>query len=645
MDGAWAQRVPVDNSVSEKPVLEKKPQPQSPTGGESTPAPLPGNAKVENENTDNAATGEVENGSTNKTPGRKPITEPPEIGLPDSPPVDDSSAFDPAELEADSNAEKAALEKEKNASQGIALIINGQRVIRIRATLGTYTPDRRVRSVEGRIKTLQKDPKYESLIADITTIDHGSSTNIVTGSHTLLTVTDSDAEAEGYASRQALAADFAISLKDALKNDADSRNFHALLFASVYTVVATILLALAIGAINWVFPRIYGLLERWKGTVIGALKIQKAELLSADTITDIFIGAFRVLRIICFLSVISIYLPLVLSFFPQTRSMARQGVHQLLDPIRESILPAIFSYLPNLFFIAIITLVTYYIITFTHFIFLEVDRETITIPGFDPEWSMLTYRIVRFLIVALALVLMFPYLPGAGSPAFQQVSIFLGVLFSLASTSALSHVIAGVFLTYTGAMRIGDRVKIADTVGDVVEKTLLATKIKTIKNEFITIPNGLVLGNHIVNYSSSITGGGLILHTCVTIGYDVPWPLVHKAMIEAARITPDVLDSPEPFVWQTELGDFSVKYEINAYTKNPGSMAAIYAGIHRNIQDKFNEAGIEILSPTYSAVRDGNRVTIPDEHLDKDYKSPAFQVSVSGPVFSSMEMTEKNKGQ
>lgn len=518
----------------------------------------------------------------------------------------------------------------KETKDGVPLVIDGSEVFRIRASLGAYTASVRVKSIKNRIKALEKESNSAELIRGITTQESGYSTNIVAGSHTLFTVTEPDAKAEGYDSRQELALDYAYLLRKALETDLKVFKFESLLIAIGLSILTTGILVLLVKCVNWIFNQIYILLKRWKGTVIGPLKIQEAELLSAATITDLLSGITRAIRVLVFVSIVSVYLSFILSYFPVTKPIAQEGIHLILRPIAGVVWPAIVSYIPNLLFIVFIIISTYYVIAFTHFIFREIQRETIQLPGFDSDWSMPTYKIARFLIIAFAMILLFPYLPGAGSPAFQQVSIFLGVLFSLASTGALSHIISGVFLTYTGAFRMGDRVKISDTIGDVMEKTLLATKVKTIKNEIITIPNGLVLGNHIVNYSASARKGGLILHTSVTIGYDIPWQQVHKALIDAAKDTEYILDKPEPFVWQKELGDFSVKYEINASTEHPELMAKIYAQLHLKIQDIFHKRGIEILSPTYSAIRDGNRVTIPKEDLDKGYQAPSFNVNLVG---------------
>ena len=202
----------------------------------------------------------------------------------------------------------------------------------------------------------------------------------------------------------------------------------------------------------------------------------------------------------------------------------------------------------------------------------------------------------------------------------------MGVLVSLASSSALSNMIAGIVLTYSGAFRLGDRVRVGDSFGDIIEASLLATRVRTIKNEDITIPNSVVLGSSVINYSRAANTLGLILHTSVTIGYDAPWRKVHDLLIAAALETPGVLQQPRPFVWQTVLNDFYVTYEINAYTRSPRDMIDIYAALHARIQDAFYAAGVEIMSPHYTALRDGNAIAIPEPSRAPGYRAPAFRV-------------------
>ena len=269
-----------------------------------------------------------------------------------------------------------------------------------------------------------------------------------------------------------------------------------------------------------------------------------------------------------------------------------------------------------------------YVIRFVRYIFHEIEAEKLKLSGFHADWAMPTYSIVKFLLYAFMFVLIFPYLPGSDSNIFKGVSVFIGVLFSLGSSSAIANMVAGLVITYMRPFKIGDRIKIGDVTGDVVEKTLLVTRIRTIKNEVITIPNSSVLIGNTTNYSSEAIEKGLIIHTTVTIGYDVPWKDMHQALIDAALRTNLILDEPKPFVLQTSLEDFYVSYQINAYTREAGKQALIYSNLHQNIQDVCNERGIEILSPHYRAARDGNMTTIPADYLPNDYKSPSFNVKV-----------------
>jgi small-conductance mechanosensitive channel len=227
------------------------------------------------------------------------------------------------------------------------------------------------------------------------------------------------------------------------------------------------------------------------------------------------------------------------------------------------------------------------------------------------------------------MIVIFPYLPGSESPIFKGVSVFLGFLFTFGSMGSLSNIIAGIVLTYMRLFKINDRVKIGDVTGDVIEKSLLVTRIRTVKNEIISIPNSTVMSSHTINYSSDTPDRGLILHTSVTIGYDAPWKDVHQALLTAADRTEMLLKEPKPYVLQTSLEDFYVAYQINAYTKDANKQASIYSELHKNIQDSFNEAGLEIMSPHYRAARDGNATTIPADYLDKVYKAPGFNVQMN----------------
>jgi small-conductance mechanosensitive channel len=287
---------------------------------------------------------------------------------------------------------------------------------------------------------------------------------------------------------------------------------------------------------------------------------------------------------------------------------------------------AVIGYLPKFLFVVVIGAIIYLAIKLVALFFRQIERGRLVFPKFPAEWADPTNKIVRVLLIAFGLVAAFPYLPASDSPAFAGVSVFIGILVSLASSSALSNMIAGIVLTYTGAFRLGDRVRLGDSFGDIIDTALLATRIRTIKNEDITIPNSLVLGGSVINYSRNAQKLGLILHTSVTIGYDAPWRKVHDLLISAALATPGILHDPKPFVWQTALNDFYVTYEINAYTASARDMIDIYAALHARIQDAFFEAGVEIMSPHYTSLRDGNTVAIPPASREPGYVAPSFRV-------------------
>jgi small-conductance mechanosensitive channel len=330
-----------------------------------------------------------------------------------------------------------------------------------------------------------------------------------------------------------------------------------------------------------------------------------------------------------FLILLLLYLvlPIIFSIFPFTQGWANVLFKLVWSPFK-GVLIGIWKYIPNLFTIIVIYIVFKYVIRFVKYVFSEIDSGKLTLSGFHADWAMPTFGIIRFLLYAFMFVLIFPYLPGSDSSIFKGVSVFIGVLFSLGSSSAIANMVAGLVITYMRPFKIGDRIKIGDMTGDVIEKTMLVTRLRTIKNEEITIPNAFVLSGNTVNYSTSAKDEGLIIHTTVTIGYDVPWKDMHKALIDAALKTGLILHEPKPFVLQTSLDDFYVSYQINAYIRESNKQAAIYSDLHQNIQDVCNERGIEILSPHYRAARDGNMTTIPVNYLDKEYKVPGFNVNI-----------------
>jgi len=270
------------------------------------------------------------------------------------------------------------------------------------------------------------------------------------------------------------------------------------------------------------------------------------------------------------------------------------------------------AYLPNLVTIVVILLVTRYVVRTISLIFEGIRTRRIHLKNFYPEWADTSLSLIKLLIYALTAVIIFPYLPGSSSPAFQGISIFVGVLVSLGSTTAVANVVAGVVLTFTRAFKVGDQVEVSDVRGRVVERSTFVTRIQTLKNVIVSIPNSMVLTNNVINYSQNMGQRGLLVHTNITIGYDVPWQTVNNLLISAARKTENIVEDPEPFVLQTSLDDNYVSYEVNGWTRNPEELPKIYSNLHANILDEFHGHKVEITSPAFRAMRDGNALTIPE---------------------------------
>jgi small-conductance mechanosensitive channel len=504
----------------------------------------------------------------------------------------------------------------------VPVVLEGKTLLYFREPALGSSPEERARNAAGNLAKLVKNRAFRP--DSIRVVDDEMASLIVAEGTVLLRVFDRDAAAEG-ATRQALAERYAQAIRAAIEAHNVTFSFRSLLFSVLYAVVATAVLLAILFGYRYLFSGLYSRLRALRETKIRSVRIQSFEILHADRIVWLLVTLARWFRILTTALLVYIWMLYVLSLFPWTHGIAQAILGYILDPLRD-FAAAVVAFLPDLFFLIAIAFITRYVVKITRFFFDEMEKGRVVLPGFYADWAVPTYKIARFFIFAFALTFAFPYIPGSKSEAFKGVSIFLGVLFSLGSTSTISNVMAGLSITYMRAFKVGDRVRIGDTVGDVIDQTLLVTHLRTIKNEDVTVPNSMVLNAHIVNYSARAKEEGLILHTAVTIGYDAPWRTVHELLIDAARKTPCLLVEPKPFVLQTALNDFYVTYELNAHTDDPQQMVNTYSALHRNIQDTFNEAGVEIMSPHYTQLRDGNKTAIPDAYLPKDYAPRSLRV-------------------
>jgi len=283
------------------------------------------------------------------------------------------------------------------------------------------------------------------------------------------------------------------------------------------------------------------------------------------------------------------------------------------------------QYLPDLVFLAVLALITRWLLKLIRLFFHRVADGTLTLSGFEAEWALPTERILRLLLIAFALVIAYPYIPGSDSEAFKGITLMLGLVFSLGSSSVISNVIAGQSLAFRRAFRVGDRVKISEHIGEVTEIRLMSTFLRTPKNEQVVIPNSLILNGEVVNFSTLASQSGLILHTVVGIGYETPWRQVEAMLLEAAARTPGLLREPKPFVLQKALANFAVDYEINVYCDNPRGLMLLYTELHRNILDVFNEYGVQIMTPAYEQDPQSPKVVAPHDW----YAAPAARAEES----------------
>ncbi|HEY5406331.1 MAG TPA: mechanosensitive ion channel family protein [Ginsengibacter sp.] len=489
---------------------------------------------------------------------------------------------------------------------------------------GSFTAEDRAEALGERIHRLAADFNFKP--DSLKVLSSESSADIDFRDRTIMSVSENDALWNN-ASKEELAGKYQKIISDAVMKYKSATSLKTILTDIGLALLVLILIVVLIKYISRFFHWSAIKIRQQENKRIKGIKVKDYTLFDARRQVKVLLSANAILKwFIIFLS-IYIALPILFGIFPWTKNFASTLIGYIINPVTK-IAAGLWNYLPNLITIIVIIIVFRYILKAIHFLKIEIEKEKLNIPGFYPDWASPTYQIVRVLIFAFMIIVIFPYLPGSDSPVFRGVSVFLGFLFTFGSAGSLSNIIAGLILTYMRLFKIGDRVKIGDVTGDVIEKSMLVTRIRTIKNEIISIPNSTVMSSHTINYSSDAPDKGLIIHTTVTIGYDVPWRDMHQALTDAAIKTELVLQEPKPFVLQTSLDDFYVSYQINAYTREPGKQATIYSNLHQNIQDICNERGIEIMSPHYTAARDGNATTIPPDYLPKDYKAPGFNIRV-----------------
>jgi small-conductance mechanosensitive channel len=489
--------------------------------------------------------------------------------------------------------------------------------------VGSFSAENRAKAITGKIKSLYENDLFKADSLKI--IPSDISLDIVyKGDLILMSILDADAASENK-SVQEIAERNYNAIKKEIINENEN---HSLLPKRLgYTALLILILSFILFFISKIFSRLKIYLSRKREKYFGGFTYNNINVLTPEKQEFAAMRIIGIIRVITLILIVYLSLPMLFNIFPATKAYTTTILKWTLTPVKSAIMGLV-DFLPNLFTIIVIVLIFRYTLKIIKFFVDEINKENIKVEGFYSDWAKPTFNIIRLLAYAFMVVVIFPYLPGSDSPIFKGVSVFVGILFSLGSSNAIANMVAGLVITYMRPFKIGDFIKIGDVSGEVIEKTALVTRIRTSKFEDITIPNATVLSSTSTNYSANTKQAtdGLLIHTTVTIGYDVPWTAIYKALIEAALKTDMIEQTPPPFVLQTSLDDFYVSYQINVYTKEPTKQPRIYSSLHQNIQDSFNAAGIEIMSPHYNSLRDGNATTIPEPYLGKDYEAPSFTI-------------------
>jgi small-conductance mechanosensitive channel len=482
---------------------------------------------------------------------------------------------------------------------------------------------RRASTIAARISTAIADPTATPDAVHATVTDAGAT--IAVGDTTLFYFTSADAATVDRSVSDA--AGIAVDrIKRAIKNYQDDRSPESI---AIHAAIALAALAGLI-AVTWLIWRLSSRLVdafQQKSVRSNAVGLGAGVQVPLRPVIEIAVSALRVLRLVVVGFLCYLCVSFVLKQFVLTRDLADALIGPFVGAI-TAFITGFVAWLPQFAIIVVIGFIAYEATTFLRVVRDEMQAGRFEVRGFESDWIEPTYRLIAFAIWVVTIMAVLPHIPGFDSPSFKAVGLLLSALLTFGSAATISNILAGVVLTYAPSFRTGDYVKVGDAEGEVVSRTLFITQIRTLKNVVVSMPNASVIGATVFNYSAMALRGGspLILNSTVTIGYDVPWRDMERALIDAALATPHVVALPAPFVLQTSLNDFNVAYQINAYSNEPLLLAQTYSALHANIQDTCNARGIEILSPGYSALRDGNHTTIPASYLAGDYRAPGFRV-------------------
>jgi small-conductance mechanosensitive channel len=499
-------------------------------------------------------------------------------------------------MAADAPDNAASKEESTHEVPRAPVILDGRTLFLVRGA-SAFPAERRAAEVAARIEALAANPTFDPGTLKISASP--DVTLIAAGNQRVIAIFDADAVPESI-DRGILAQVYLQRIREAIIEYRNDRTSMALMRSTLYIAAASFAFAIFIWLGRRAKHRLDAMLERHLRARLEGLESQSYQIVRAKHLWSVLQGASRLIWFAALVLAGLFYLNFGLSMLPWTRMIGDHLFDLLIEPLRVMGMGLV-KEIPNLVFLVILFFVTRFLIKALRIFSTGVADGAIKLQNFDAEWAWPTYRLLRIFIIAFAIVVAFPYIPGSSSDAFKGVSLFLGVVFSLGSSSVIANIIAGYTMTYRRAYKLGDRIQIGEHIGDVTEVRQLVTHLRTPKNEEIVVPNSLILNSSVVNYSTLARQGQLVLHTTVGIGYETPWRQVEAMLLQAASNTQGVLKEPAPFVLQKLLGDFCVNYEINVFCDNAQAMNRLYTALHQNILDVFNEYGVQIMTPNYES--------------------------------------------
>ncbi|PJI50780.1 MAG: mechanosensitive ion channel protein MscS [Pseudomonas sp.] len=495
--------------------------------------------------------------------------------------------------------ETAAPAAQLDATEGVAaapveLKIANRSIIVFHATLLGETPAAR----EKRARTVIEEALQgtEDLQVSIDPILH--SYLVLLGGRRAFFVSPLDVDPPEASVREA-AEQAAANLRTVVEETGQARSVRFLLVALGFSVLATLVYATLLKAAHYLRRKLRSRLPQLMRERARQIRVGHFPLFDMQYL---YYLADRLLSLLYWALVLLLgykWLSYVLSQFPYTRPWGESlDVHllQLLDYLLSGIVGAI----PGLAVALAIFFIARGISGFSQRMLQRLSRPG-AIGWLTEETLQPTTRLTSLAIWLFAVVMAYPYLPGSGTEAFKGLSVLVGLMISLGASSVVGQAAAGLILTYSRTLRAGEFVRIGEHEGTVTEVGMFNTTIRTGLGEVLTLPNSMIAGSVTRNYSRAVQGSGYIVDTVVTIGYDTPWRQVEAMLIEAARRTDGILQTPAPRVFQTALSDFYPEYRLvaQAIPSEPRPRAELLSLLHANIQDVFNEYGVQIMSPHY----------------------------------------------